>query len=226
MISAAFSSTTAVSLLRSSKGSVPGRHGLPTHAGCQLSCDANRSFWAFEIGVYVLLGVTSSLIALPVFHPDILPAERPEWEQLRVEHLALIRGAFDALRPSQKVILFCHDPSALPFLSREESVRMKLPQIEQTVIGHLHSNLIFWKSKLLAGMPRIGFLGHSAKRMSSALNEARCWRPFKVRLCPSLAGIELLKDGGYLTAQLDLSGAEPARFKVHRLPRTSPPATA
>jgi hypothetical protein len=40
-----------------------------------------------------------------------------------------------------------------------------------------------------------------------------------VRLCPSLAGIELLKDGGYLTAELDPEARSPLRVHRHRLPR-------
>jgi hypothetical protein len=176
-------------------------------------------FWRLEIGSYVLLGFVSSLVALPVFQPDTLPAEWPEWERLRAEHLAEIRRAFDALQPSQRVLLFCHDPTALPFLWREESVRAKLPQIEQTTIGHLHSNLILWKSRLLAGMPPIRFLGHTVQRLSTALSQARYWRPFHVRLCPALAGIELLKDGGYCTLELDPDARHPARFRFHPLHR-------
>ncbi len=178
-----------------------------------------QPFWRLEIGSYVLLGVVSSLVALPVFEADMLPAERPEWERLRTEHLAEIRRAFNALQPGQRVLLFCHDPTALPFLWREEAVRARLPQIEQTIIGHLHSNLVMWKSRLLAGMPPIRFLGHTVLRFSTALNEARYWRPFHVRLCPALAGIELLKDGGYLTAELDPEARQPARFRFHRLHR-------
>jgi hypothetical protein len=176
-------------------------------------------FWRLEIGSYVLLGFVSSLVALPVFQPDTLSAEWPEWERLRAEHLAEIRRAFDALQPSQRVLLFCHDPTALPFLWREQSVRAKLPQIEQTTIGHLHSNLILWKSRLLAGMPPIRFLGRTVARLSTALSQARYWRPFRVRLCPALAGIELLKDGGYCTLELDPEGRHPARFRFHPIRR-------
>jgi hypothetical protein len=176
-------------------------------------------FWQIEIGRYTLIGFVSTLVALPVCAADMLPAERPEWEALRVEHLGEIRRAFAALRPSQRVLLFCHDPTALPFLWREETIRARLTQIEQTVIGHLHSNLVMWKSRLLAGMPPIRFLGHTVQRLSTALSHARLWRPFHVRLCPALAGIELLKDGGYLTAQLDPEAREPAHFRFHRLHR-------
>ena len=178
-----------------------------------------KPFWRVELGRYTLLGVTSSLVALPVFQADTLPEEYPEWERLRAEHLGEIRQTFDELRPDRRVLLFCHDPTALPFLWRESAVREKLSQIEQTLIGHLHTGLIFWQSRLLAGIPPIHFLGHSLKRYSTALNEARHWRQFNVRLCPSLSGIELLKDGGFYTASLDLTAERPAQFQFHPLPR-------
>jgi len=98
-------------------------------------------------------------------------------------------------------------------------VRAKLPQVEQTIIGHLHSNLYLWKSRWLAGMPVITFLGRAAKKFSGALNQAKLWRPFHVRLCPALAGIQLLNDGGYLTVELDAEARTPARFQFHGLPR-------
>jgi hypothetical protein len=178
-----------------------------------------QPFWQVTFGNYVLMGVVSSLVALPVFESDTLPEERAKWEALRTEHLNEIGAAFGALQPAQRVVLFCHDPTALPFLWREEAVRAKLAQIEYTIIGHLHSRLVWWKSRLLAGMPTLGFLGHTVKRLSRALNEARHWRPFHVRLCPSLAGIELLRDGGYATLALDPHALQPARFQLHRLPR-------
>jgi Calcineurin-like phosphoesterase len=178
-----------------------------------------KAFWQLTIGNYVLMGVASPLIALPANQPDTLPEERPEWLKLRDAHLAEIRAAFDALKPEQRVLLFCHDPTALPFLWREESVRRRLPQIEQTIIGHLHTRLILWKSRLLSGIPPIRFLGHSVRRFTSALNEAHHWWPFKVRLCPALSGIELLNDGGYFTVEIDPAAKLPAQFKFHPLPR-------
>jgi hypothetical protein len=178
-----------------------------------------QPFWTLELGNYVLIGCASTLVALPVFAPDMLAEERPAWENRRAQHLAEIRDAFAALQPQQRVLLFCHDPTALPFLWRDEVVRAKLPQVEQTIIGHLHSNLFFQTSKLLSGMPVIRNCGHSMRRMSTALNEARRWRPFRVRLCPSLAGIELLNDGGYYTAELDAEAKKPICFRLHRLRR-------
>jgi hypothetical protein len=178
-----------------------------------------QPFWQLAIGNYVLTGVASPLIALPANQPDTLPAEWPAWLKLREAHLAEIRAAFDALKPEQRVLLFCHDPTALPFLWREESVRRRLPQIEQTIIGHLHSRLILWKSRLLSGIPPIRFLGNSVRRFTSALHEAHHWRPFQIRLCPALSGIELLNDGGYYTVAIDPAAKLPAQFKFHPLPR-------
>jgi hypothetical protein len=180
---------------------------------------ALKPFWQFELGRYVLMGVTSSLVALPVFISETLPEERSEWARLRQLHLAEINKTFSGLDPNQRVLLFCHDPSALPFLWREDAVRRRLPQVEQTIIGHLHSNLILCKSRVLAGVPPIRFLGHAIKRMSTALNEARHWKPFGVRLCPALAGIELLKDGGFLEVKLDAEARQPAQFRFHRVAR-------
>ena len=199
---------------------VGGRGGMRLESWRRVREDLGLpGFWKLEVGRYLLLGVVSSLIALPVYEPDTLPQERAEWEKLRASHLAEIQKTFVELRRDQKVLLFCHDPTALPFLWREEVVRARLEQIEQTIIGHLHSNLILRQSRILSGMPRIAWLGHTATRLSSALSEARHWRPFKVRLCPALAGIELLKDGGYLTAKLDLEAAQPAQFQFHPVPR-------
>lgn len=174
-------------------------------------------FWRRELGPWVFLGVVSSLIALPVFEPDTLPAERAGWEALRAAHLARIREAFAGLRPDQRVVLFCHDPTAVPFLWREPEVRSHLGQLERTIIGHLHTPLILWKSRLLAGMPPIRFLGNSVRRMTTALNEARHWRDFKVTLCHSLAGCQLLKDGGFGELRLR-ADASAAQWRVHPLP--------
>src|SRR4030095_6660370 len=107
----------------------------------------------------------------------------------------------------------------LPFLWRETNVRHVQDRLQATVICHLHSPLILRLSRLLAGIPEMRFLGHSGKRLSAALREARYWKPFKPHLCPSLAGVELLTDGGYLTMQLDPEASQPPRFTFHPFPR-------
>lgn len=174
-------------------------------------------FWRRELGSWVLLGVTSSLLALPVYEPETLPEERPVWRRLREEHLECVRAAFGSLRPDQRVVLFCHDPSALPFLASDPAVRSRLPQLERTVIGHLHTELILRASRGLAGMPAIGFLGNAVRRMSAALRKARSWREFNVCLCPSPAGCQLLKDGGFRSLTLPAAGGQPG-WGVHPLP--------
>jgi len=178
-----------------------------------------QPFWKLAIGRYLLLGVASPLIALPANQTDVPPEEWPDWQPLREAHLAEIRAAFDALLPKQRVLLFCHDPTALPFLWREEPVRRRLPQVEQTIIGHLHTRLILWKSRVLSGIPPIRFRGRNVSRFSSALHEAHLWWPFQVRLCTALSGTELLNDGGYYTVKIDPAADLPPRFTFHPLPR-------
>lgn len=176
-------------------------------------------FWTQRLGNYLIMGVASSLIAMSVFEPDILPEELQAWQDLRKEHLEQIRQTLSALAPDQKVILFCHDPTALPFLWRDDIIRARIPQIETTIIGHLHSPAILWKSRVLSGMPAISVLGNSIRRMSTALHEARLWRHFGLRLCPALGGIELLNDGGYYEVSVDSTGRGPIGFRLHRLGR-------
>jgi hypothetical protein len=178
-----------------------------------------QPFWRLDLGNYVLLNCVSTLIALPVFEHDLLPAERAAWEQLRAQHLAEVRAAFASLRPNQRLLFFCHDPTALPFLVRDELVRAKLSQVEHTIIGHLHSNLYLRLSRLLSGLPVVGGFGHSLRRINTGLRDARQWRPFRVKLCPSLAGIELLNDGGFLTVELDAEAKLPAQFQFRALRR-------
>ena len=176
-----------------------------------------RPLWSFEVGRYVLIGITSTLVAMPIYEKEALEEETPEWRRLREEHMEGIRKIFSQLKPDQRVLLFCHDPTALPFLWHDKSVREKLPQIERTIIGHLHSKTMLWQSRLLSGMPVIHFLGHTPRRLSSALREARHWKPFKILLCPSPPGMQLFKDGGYYLAHLDPEAQRPAQFTFRPL---------
>ncbi|HNC99399.1 MAG TPA: hypothetical protein PKW90_24915, partial [Myxococcota bacterium] len=65
--------------------------------------------------------------------------------------------------------------------------------------------------------PPLNRLGGTVRRLSTALNEAGNWRHFRVRLCPSLTGIELRRDGGFYEVDLDPEARRPARFKFHPL---------
>jgi hypothetical protein len=125
---------------------------------------------------------------------------------------------FEGIDSGRQIILFCHDPTALPFLVQEPAVARRLPQLACTVIGHLHSPSILRVGRCLGGMPELKWFGNTARRLSSALRKAREWSPFRVVLCPSLAGIQLFKDGGYLELSLAMPGADGPRLRRHRLP--------
>ncbi|OQB93537.1 MAG: hypothetical protein BWX84_00525 [Verrucomicrobia bacterium ADurb.Bin118] len=177
--------------------------------------------WQLDLGCYTLLGVTSTLLALPAFAADMLETERADWQRLRAEHLTRIREILTGLAPDRRLILFCHDPTALPFLGQEPAMRARWPQLELTVIGHLHSPLVLWKSRLLSGMPQLTCLGATVARMSGALRRAREWRPFRVRLCPSLAGLQVERGGGWGSLTLDPAGRAPLEWHLHRLRRAA-----
>lgn len=182
-----------------------------------------QPLWHREFNGWHLIGLTSTLVALPLFDGELLPAEAEAWYQLRESHLDAVQRCFDAVPRNSHptILLFCHDPSALPFLQECPSIQARLPEIATTVVGHLHSTAIFNTGRRLAGMPPIHFLGTTARRLSRALNRAKAWSTFKTTLCPSLAGIELLKDGGYLTIELETPGQSHPRIHRHRLRRTS-----
>jgi hypothetical protein len=175
-------------------------------------------FWYADFPGWRWIGMTSTLAAWPVFRPETLPEEIGWWESAHARHLAEIDSLFtDANAAGLQTVLFCHDPTALPFLRQLPGVRAALPRIGATVIGHLHTRLVLRMARLLAGIPRVEWAGHSIRRYTAALNQARCWREFRVTLCPSPTGIELLKDGGFLTSEWPpLRGI--VQFQAHRLP--------
>ena len=181
--------------------------------------------WVRSFGRYVLIGVTSSVVAFPVFQPEALPEEVEGWNRLRDQHMAAIRTAFAAVQPGQRILLFCHDPTALPYLLQEEAVRSRLPQLERTILGHLHSTAVLRLALKLSGMPHLTFLGHTPRRLSAAVRKARVWDEFRPLLCPSPSGVQLFKDGGYYWIELDPDSAGvqfdpiiPARFEFQPLP--------
>jgi hypothetical protein len=84
-----------------------------------------------------------------------MPEERSEWETLREQHFSEIRPAFAALQPQQRVLLFLPRPDRAPvFVARRCRAGADCRTSNRTIIGHLHSNCVLWKSKLLAGMPK------------------------------------------------------------------------
>src|SRR5581483_8182448 len=123
--------------------------------------------------------VTSSLVAMPVYERETLPEEREDWKQVAAGHRAEIERVFEGLH-SEKILLFCHDPTALPFLWSCAAVQKRSAQIERTIIGHLHSELILRQSRLLSWLPKITSCGTTTARISSALSRAKDWRHFRV----------------------------------------------
>lgn len=186
-----------------------------------------KRFWTLQRGAYVIMGVTSTLIAIDAMLGEALVEEREEWMALRDQHIAEIDEAFQKLERGQKVILFCHDPTALPFLARIDSVRSQWGRIEQTVLGHLHSQFILDTAHRIGGItPEVGFAGVTIRRITRALRKSKSWEPFKVVLCPSPTGIQAFKDGGFLTVELDPDDPKPLDWQAHPIPWSGPPPRA
>jgi hypothetical protein len=91
------------------------------------------------LGRYTLSGSPPPSSPFHLLEADVLPAELDAWRNLRETHLHQIRELFASIPSTQKNLTLLPRPSALPFLWRESSVQQKLPQIERTIIGHLHS---------------------------------------------------------------------------------------
>lgn len=174
--------------------------------------------WRHDLGKVSLVGVPSTPIALEVFRPEILPAEAVGWEAVRREVLAATRRVLGGIPESNRVILFCHDPTALPFLAALPEMQAVMSRLEATVIGHLHSPAILWTAGLLSGLPEVRGLGSTARRYTGALRKAEAWKPFRLRLCPSPTGIERLQDGGWLTVEFDPDSPTEFAWTRHRLP--------
>lgn len=174
--------------------------------------------WHEDFPGWRWIGVTSTLAAWPVFRPETPEEEVGWWQENHVRHLEDIDRLFrEATDAGMRTLLFCHDPTALPFLRGLPGVAAALPGMGGTVIGHLHTRWVLRVGRVLAGVPKVSWAGHSIRRYTAALNEARCWREFRVTLCPSPTGIQLLKDGGYLTSEWSASGPQ-VSWKAHGLP--------
>jgi 3',5'-cyclic AMP phosphodiesterase CpdA len=191
---------------------------------CEQDLGLNQ-FWRRQLGRTVLLGMASTPLAWPVFEPEALPTELAQWRAVHTQLTSLVTAEFEALPADARLILFVHDPTALSFLWALPAVKARVQQIEHTIIGHLHTPIILRWARRLAGMPQLNRFGVTARRLSSALNRARCWREFKVSLCPSPSGCQLLKDGGWLELEIDDVGGGRTKLTRKHLPwsRATPP---
>ncbi len=176
-------------------------------------------FWERDFGAYKLIGIASSVIAFPAMEAEALAEEGPLWQSQREKLLETFRESLGRLKSGQRVLLFCHDPSALPFLVEDPVIARFTGCVEATILGHLHSPFVFWNARMVAGLPAVPWFGTTVHRITKALRRARLWKPLKPHLCPALSGVELLKDGGWLTVELDLAGKDALNITRHRLPR-------
>jgi hypothetical protein len=177
------------------------------------------SFW-HEIDEDIhLIGVNSSLFTLDLFLPEALTAEIPEWRRRRAEHIEHVSHAFDGLPDHARVLLFCHDPSALTALSQIPIVVERLDQIEMTVIGHLHSptllHLARWLPKAKGWRPKYPV----ARIIAHGLEGARSWDMFNPVVCPSTFGTGHHVSGGLLFIEKNLRGELVSRR--HRVRRAA-----
>lgn len=175
------------------------------------------SFWHEVDEEFHLIGVNSSLFTLDLFLPEALTEEIPEWHRRRAEHIELVTRAFHELPTRGRVILFCHDPSALTALSQLPIIRRRLPQIELTVIGHLHSPTLLRLTRYAARFSRWKPRYPVARIVAHGLAGARYWNEFHPVVCPSTFGTGHHVAGGILLVRRGARGQlEALRVPVHR----------
>jgi hypothetical protein len=161
------------------------------------------SFWHEADDEYHLIGVNSSLFTLDLFLPEALAEEIPEWRRRREEHIEHVSRAFDGLPEDARVLLFCHDPSALTALSQIPVVVRRMRHIEMTVIGHLHSPFLLkvarWMPRKKGWRPKYPV----ARIIAHGLEGARSWELFHPVVCPSTFGTGHHLAGGLLFIERD-----------------------
>ena len=164
------------------------------------------SFW-HEVDEDVhLIGVNSSLFTLDFFLPEALEAEVTEWKRRREEHIGHVSHAFDGLPDKARVLLFCHDPSALHALSQVPIVSKRMKQIELTVIGHLHSPTLLRMAKLVPRRKDWKPKYPVARIIARGLEGVKSWKQFHPVLCPSTFGTGHHLPGGLLFIEKDARG--------------------
>jgi len=170
-----------------------------------------RSFWHEQVEEVHLIGVNSSLITLDYFLPEALTDEVPEWTRRRLEHEEKVRGAFASLPRKARVILFCHDPSALGVLGHLPEIRARLPAIELTVLGHLHEPRLLRLVQRLPRLPEWKPRYPVARIIAEGIRNARSWMDFKPVVCPSPFGTGHHITGGLLYVEKNAAGKIIAR---------------
>lgn len=162
-----------------------------------------RSFWHEELEHFQLIGINSSLITLDHFLPEALTEEIPEWENRRQAHHAQLLETFDQLDPTARVVLFCHDPSALGVLIEEPLIAAKRHQIELTVLGHLHEPRLLTLVQRMPRLPNWKPRYPVARIISEGIRNAKTWSLFNPVVCPSPFGTGNHLSGGLLFIEKD-----------------------
>jgi hypothetical protein len=157
-----------------------------------------ESFWQHPFGRYHLIGVNSSLLTLALFQPEALPEEWEEWQRLRQEHARQIEDAFQGLSDDARVVLFCHDPSALSEVASLPAVAARAPQILRTIVGHVHTPVLLQMNRLLRHAPLIKTRYPIARIISQGAKGSRTWKMFHPLVCPSTFGVGNHISGGVL----------------------------
>ena len=166
------------------------------------------SFWHEIDDEIHLIGINSSLFTLDLFLPEALAEEIPEWQRRRAEHVAQVSHAFDGLPKDARVLLFCHDPSALAALSQVPVIVDRLNHVEMTVIGHLHSPSLLKLAKLVPSVrPKKWRPKYPVARIvAHGLEGVRSWKMFNPVVCPSTFGAGHHVHGGVLFIERNPSG--------------------
>ncbi len=174
------------------------------------------AWWMERVGPFHLIGLTSTLLALDLFLPEALAAEAPAWRQWRERQRDWLRATFSDLPGDARVLLFLHEPSALSFLDEIPEARARLPQIERTVLGHLHApGLLPWL-RLLARLPRLNPRYPIMRIISHGARGAHRWTAFRPVVCPAVFGAGHHFSGGVLFFETDPTGR--LHVRRHRLP--------
>lgn len=175
------------------------------------------SFWHERDEDFHLIGLNSSLFTLDMFLPEALADEIPEWKRRREEHIEHVRHAFDGLPRKARVILFCHDPSALTALRQVPEIQARVSQVELSVIGHLHSPTLLWLARYAARLGKWKPKYPVARIVAHGLAGVSNWEVFNPVVCPSTFGAGHHVAGGLLFIERDAKGELVVRRRrVHR----------
>lgn len=158
-----------------------------------------ESFWHLEHASHHLVGVNSSLLTLGLFLPEALSHEVDSWKTLRDQHLERVSAYFEGLPSHARILLFCHDPSALAVLGELPAIQRRQSEILHTVVGHLHSPRLLALNRLIGHLPAPPNSAYPIARIiSEGARGARAWKDFRPVVCPSTYGVGNHVAGGVL----------------------------